>query len=274
VDAVRKATATTKHEPEGGEDVALASLTRTDVLVVGMNPEKVPAGITVQPISPAQRGAWYSLGFMLRGAAAQMLEVQTGEISVGLRALRINDVMSAQVFLSDSLANGAGYCTHLGVPDNFAELVARAGQWAASLDGHGDPGKPCDSACYDCLKDYRNMAYHGLLDWRLAADLLDLLEGHGFDVDKRWADLGHAVMRTFAESFDAEVRGDANLPVATLAERWLISTHPFESADEAGWSDRVAELAAEGRALGAEIVITDHFELLRRPAHVYGRLVE
>jgi DEAD/DEAH box helicase domain-containing protein len=29
----------------------------------------------------------------------------------------------------------------------------------------------CDSSCYDCLQQYRNMNYHGLLDWRLGLSL-------------------------------------------------------------------------------------------------------
>ena len=37
------------------------------------------------------------------------------------------------------------------------------------------------SACYDCLKVYRNMTYHGLLDWRLAITYLKVL----FDPDYR-----------------------------------------------------------------------------------------
>ena len=33
----------------------------------------------------------------------------------------------------------------------------------------------CDSACYLCLKNYGNMRSHGILDWRLALDLANVI---------------------------------------------------------------------------------------------------
>jgi hypothetical protein len=261
------------YDQDAAERVALASVVKTDVLVVGVDPAAIPPGTTVQPITAAQRGAWYSLGFLLRGAAAQLLEVQTDEIDVGLRSLRINNVLTAQVFLSDSLANGAGYCSHLGSQSNFEDLLARAMGWALALESHRNSGKRCDSACYDCLKDYRNMAFHGLLDWRLAADLLDLLNGVAFDPEKRWADLAEQAIGSFAEAFGATLDGAAGKPVAVIGDRWLISAHPFESKDEALLPESLAEAVQSVRRRGGEPILTDHFDLLRRPAQVYGQLV-
>ena len=261
------------YDDETAELVALASLTSTDVLVAGVDLDTLPPGITVQPTTAAQRGAWYSLGFMLRAAAAQMLEVQTDEIQVGLRALRVNHVLTAQVFLSDNLANGAGYCSHLGKPENFEELLARATSWAQSLEGHQNSGKSCDSACYDCLKDYRNMAFHGLLDWRLAADLIDLLTGDTFDPAVRWEGLARDAVQSFALEFSAEGGEAGGMPFAAIGERHLLSVHPFESTDEEGFSEQIAEAVLEIQDGGGEAVLTDHFDLLRRPAHVYGQLI-
>src|SRR5205814_2770833 len=55
------------------QSVALAAVKSTDVLVIGADPAAVPAGTSLAPIGPARRGAWYSLGFILRGAAARLL---------------------------------------------------------------------------------------------------------------------------------------------------------------------------------------------------------
>ena len=46
----------------------------------------------------------------------------------------------------------------------------------------------CDSSCYDCLRDYYNMNYHPILDWRLAYDMLGLLDGSEIAV-ARWRDI-------------------------------------------------------------------------------------
>ena len=35
----------------------------------------------------------------------------------------------------------------------------------------------CDSSCYDCLRDYGNVAVHGLLDWRAGLELAEILSG-------------------------------------------------------------------------------------------------
>ena len=44
-------------------------------------------------------------------------------------------------------------------------------------------GKNCDTSCNDCLRDYRNLAYHGLLDWRLALDMARLVRDPSVTID-------------------------------------------------------------------------------------------
>ena len=36
----------------------------------------------------------------------------------------------------------------------------------------------CDTSCNKCLRDYGNMSYHPLLDWRLAIDMARLACGY------------------------------------------------------------------------------------------------
>src|SRR5262249_47570509 len=120
-------------DPDNEEKVALAAVKSTDVLVLGAADDELPPGLNITPTSPGGRGAWYSLGFLLRGAAARLLEVQTNEIEVGLRTIRLNEAPTAQVFLSDTLANGAGYCTYLGEPENFERLLDESADWMSEL---------------------------------------------------------------------------------------------------------------------------------------------
>ena len=34
--------------------------------------------------------------------------------------------------------------------------------------------KQCTSSCYDCLRNFHNQQYHGIIDWRLGLDLAKL----------------------------------------------------------------------------------------------------
>ena len=251
--------------------VALSSSKRTDVLVIGADEDHLEPGLTLRPDTIARRAAWYSLGFLLRGAAARLLEVRTDEIEVGIRSVLHEGDWRAQVFLSDSLANGAGYCTHLGQPHEFGALLAAAHEWSDQLDVHGPAGKTCDSACYDCLKDYRNMHYHGLLDWRLAVDLLDILRGEPLDVWRRWSDLA----RTGIDEMQALKLERANIggyDVARFDDLHLVPVHPFHDLNDGRWSESLAEVADVIEGEGGTVRFMDVFNLVRRPAWVYGEL--
>jgi Lhr-like helicase len=269
-----------RTDPGRAVHVALSATKSTDVLVIGADTTALPAGISLAPTTPARRGAWYSLGFLLRGAAARLLDVQTNEIEVGLRAVRRDGVLTAQVFLSDSLANGAGYCTHLGEPDVFAELLAEASCWAHELESHTSAGEPCDSACYDCLKDYRNMHFHALLDWRLGADLLDILRSGTFDASQRWSGHGRAIVQEFAGQFEGFTYAEfGGAPAAVDEDICLIAVHPLAERDEARFTEALAEavyearetLRANGHGDGG-VRTDDFFNLLRRPGWSYAAL--
>jgi ATP-dependent helicase YprA (DUF1998 family) len=261
--------------------VALAAGKNTDVLVVGARAEVLPPGYSLAPVTAGRRGAWYSLGFILRGAASRFLDVQTGEIEVGLRSVTRDGMLTAQVFLSDSLANGAGYCTHLGNPGIFKLLLDEAASWASELETHPPHGTPCDSSCYDCLRDFRNMQFHGLLDWRLGCDLVDLIREESLDVEKRWQPRGEAIVRSFASQFDFTFHEIAGYPAAASGGTCVIAVHPLAETDEARWGEELAEAFYEAKDLLAQqghdpeearIRFQDYFNLLRRPGWSYGRL--
>ena len=41
----------------------------------------------------------------------------------------------------------------------------------------------CFLACYDCIKDYSNLFYHDLLNWRLGIDMIYLAQRNGPIID-------------------------------------------------------------------------------------------
>ena len=234
------------HE-EDQEIVALGATHYTDSLFIGIR--DVPVGLDLTPYPEGHKKAgWYSLGFMLREAAARLLDIQSSELNVGLR---VSDVEPPEIFLSDDAANGAGFSTHLAEGDVFQELVLSADEYLAELD---DPEKhDCDTSCYDCLREYYNMAFHPLLDWRLARDMLHLGQTGALDLAP-WHDYEGELAKAVSEEFDGsafplgEMWG-VNIP---SHERLLIVTHPFEDTREAAFGARIAVATAE-----AELRIDD-----------------
>jgi hypothetical protein len=159
---------------------ALAAIGKTDVLTAGI--QIIRPGLCLNPVVPEARAAWYSFGFLVRRAAAVTLDVSDSELDVGLQPVPDPRVPfappSARIFISDTLENGAGYSTHLGKPRVFEKLLR-------FIAGEVDPAKfhgpliadrherTCATSCR-CLREFNNMAYHPVLDWRLGMDMVRL----------------------------------------------------------------------------------------------------
>jgi len=266
-------------EPDTQESVALGASYVTDILL--LRAKVLPEGIDADPFTPSRRGAWYSLGFLLREAAARSLDVQSQELRVGLRVARPAGEVRTEVFLADSLENGAGYCTHLGKPSEFQRVLGEARNFLEELE-RPKHREGCDSSCYDCLRDYYNMAFHPLLDWRLSRDMLDLLEHRAFDVTA-WAATERSLAKSFASDFGgAIIELEGGVMAVDTPSPWplLIVAHPLESDHPNYLTERlaVAYVDAESRAVGESgargIIIDDVFNLLRRPGWVASRIYQ
>ncbi len=148
----------------GPELRALGSVKLTDVMLLGI--EQWPTGLRTSPAGDdglGVRAALYSFGFLLRRAAAVRLDIDERELKVGLRVIRNSaGEIIGQVFLSDSLENGAGYASLLGHPDEAEALLRYVlGQpnptFYDFLVGplHSGPGQStCTTSCPDCLRDF------------------------------------------------------------------------------------------------------------------------
>lgn len=165
--------------------VALLSMRITDTLLVDIG--KLPFGVDPAPQNVEGRAAWYSFAFFLRTAAAALLDVDTNELDAGLRSDVRDGTPIGQAFLCDKLDNGAGYCRWLGEEENFLKLLEQgddqipgsvAAFWMGTFRPSNDESEnhevSCDASCNRCLRDYYNLPYHGLLDWRLSLDMVSL----------------------------------------------------------------------------------------------------
>lgn len=256
--------------------VALAATQVTDVLLVGI--DNPPQGIDLDPRPVSRRGAWYSFGFLLRQAATRNLDVQSAELRVGLRVITAAGEARGQIFLADSLENGAGYATHLGEVGTFREVLREADEylWEKAQANHASL---CDSSCYDCLRDYYNMPYHPLLDWRLARDMLAVAMGREVDLansEPQEARLAKALANDFGGKFvelDGPCRG------VEFDRCLLIVCHPLEDQRLASLPSRLALAVADAEGLGfgaltsKPLYLQDTFDLLRRPGAVAAKLL-
>jgi hypothetical protein len=186
--------------------------------------------------------------------------------------------VTGAAFLADSLANGAGYATYLG--QNPGQLVQAARELAEDFQEHARRTPGCDSSCYRCLRDHSNAAYHALLDWRLAVDLLSL--GTSEPIDYRENDqLGELLTQDFCRDFGWEATSAAGMSVALetafTPNRAMIVTHPLERLHEplaARLADAIQELnsrVADGQTPHVDFAST--YQLVRRPGVVWSRLV-
>lgn len=166
--------------------IALLARRRTDILLV--NIAHWSEGIFADPMTVEGRSAWYSFAFWLRIAASAYLDVDLEELQAGFRTLAQDGRVVGEGFICDSLENGAGYCNFLANPHQFEEVMRQsdidndrsiACRWL-NPQVHG---RNCDTSCNDCLRDYRNLAYHGLLDWRLALDMARLVRDSSVTID-------------------------------------------------------------------------------------------
>ncbi|MCJ2544621.1 C-terminal helicase domain-containing protein [Thermostichus vulcanus] len=166
--------------------IALLARRRTDILLV--NIAQWSEGVFADPMTVEGRAAWYSFAFWLRIAASAYLDIDPQELQAGFRTLAQDGRVVGEGFLCDSLENGAGYCNFLANPHQFEKVMGQsdidnessiAYRWL-NPQAHG---RNCDTSCNDCLRDYRNLAYHGLLDWRLALDMARLVRDPSVTID-------------------------------------------------------------------------------------------
>ncbi|MDJ0412832.1 DEAD/DEAH box helicase [Rhodococcus opacus] len=263
-------------------EVALGSSQQTDLLFVGSYAATLPdAGLRLnlehrrQPSGVSEpwqgrRAAWYSLAFLLRRSAATALDVQPSEFSAGIHVAAPRGRATMWAFLADTLENGAGFSTHLGGQKPFRRLIAAVFQHVDDLR-KPDHADSCSGSCYVCLRDYSNMAYHPLLDWRLAADLLAAISGQSVEPDPG---VTGRILGGWGAAYGARIEpnGVAGRAVIERASgvACLIPRHPLEAYEDGIDGIVTARLATEAAHAQAipgvsTVVVVDTFTLERAP---------
>jgi DEAD/DEAH box helicase domain-containing protein len=254
------------------EPRALASVKPTDVLVFGIR--TWPFGVNASPLRVDGRAALYSLGFLLRRAAAVQLDIDERELKVGLRVTQdATAQIIGQIFISDSLENGAGYSSYFGIPTEAENLLRFvAGQTSPAFYGplvaQAHAGI-CQTSCPDCLRDFSNLSYHNILDWRLGLDLVRLALDSNAQIDfsaPYWQGLDATVAALYFGAMTGWQRLTYNgLEAGRRGNQVEIITHPLWSLDPSHFVLQLAAANTQALADGCQVTLKSIFEILRRP---------
>lgn len=255
------------------EQIGIAAGKTTDVL--RFRPASVPPGLNLDPVHSkgGVKAAIYSAAFLLRATAAEILDIDPEEIEIcNFQRSEINGTHVGDIALSDRLANGAGFVRW--IHGNWRRIL----QEILSPTPGSFPGqvvsashRSCDSACYDCLKVFRNMVYHGLLDWRLGMAYLNIIQdprySSGLDGQftapelDGWLDSAARECSKFASQFNYHYRTWGRLPGFEAGSRVVLIVHPlWDIGDPQGILAEAIEAAR-----GSSVQYMDTFNLLRRP---------
>jgi len=251
--------------------VAISAARRTDILTLSIN--NMPLGINLNPQSGMIRGAWASLGYILKKQAMHQLDIGTNEIEVGVHGVKRGSKVSGEIFLADSLENGAGYCKW--IDDHLKDFLEDTHRGFQEYFGHSTAdGESCDSSCYLCIRDYGNSHWHSVLDWMSGFDLLDLLTGkelnYSRSMESMQSRLG-ALMRDISSTGTIEQNEYREIPYLHSPEGAVVGiVHDFEDlSSNEGYSTRINEFKTEFPTAS----LFHRFDLIRTPGEIIGEWI-
>jgi hypothetical protein len=191
-----------------------------------------------------------------------------------------------EIVLNDQLPNGAGFVAW--VAEHWptvlqAALNPQTDGFARTMqsDTHRER---CDSSCPDCLRHYRNMTYHGLLDWRLGLAAVRLLSDPAYQCGLApnttfpeisgpghlsWFTTAEGLRNAFCAAFGhCQPQPFGPLPGFILNGREVLVVHPLW--DPAAPHGILAEALAH--CTMPEPLFIDTFNIPRRMSATYQRL--
>lgn len=263
---------------------------------------RIPAGLQLlrppQPggavslLTPGFRAAALSASFLIVNyASRELLDIDPEEIEIlEPRVQLLTDGRFVPVLqMADLLVNGSGLCDRLNQPGASGEPIVLEVMRALISNRGASPLKEllepshrseCLLGCYRCLHRYGNQAYHGLLDWRLGLDAIQLFLDGDYDAGlngdfsppsmEDWRENALKLAHEAASLYSTEVRVARGVPIVGIgSESWAAVIHPF-------WDrDAVIEGNPDIEALyidGQSVALTSTFELSRRMGEVIAGL--
>ena len=200
------------------ETIHLAAQKITNVIT--LSPANRVEGLILEPFhcvnnrldfrTQGVRAAYYTLSFLIQRAIASKLDIDPTEIDVVEVLSKTGNL--GEVCLADEKINGSGF-----VADFFLNFLDYKDRILNGTDLYfkqmlsDEHIKECDSSCYKCLKSYKNMPYHGLLDWRLGIALFRIMCDNRYKAGadgkldtpelKGWPELAETLLNSLNEGF-------------------------------------------------------------------------
>jgi DEAD/DEAH box helicase domain-containing protein len=205
--------------PEAGFFVAAPRVTDSLAFTI----KSIPQGLSLlsdptldspYPTRTGFRAGAISACFLLVHAAATELDVAPEEFEV-LEPSLWGTTKKPLLQICDYHMNGAGFCQRLNAARGREPLAIELMRRVVAV-AHGTPlegqmtdhALACDQACYRCLCRFGNQPYHGLLDWRLGLDVLNLFLDSKFSAGLRADDYSTPGLRDWprlVEHYSTEV---------------------------------------------------------------------
>ena len=241
------------------------------------------------------KGAFYSASFLLQRTLANDLDIDPEEIEIAAiesyslpEKNGITDRKSASIILTDELPNGSGFVQQLFDKfDKYLNLCVNPDE-KDSYNYSVINNKECFDASYTDLKNYRNMNFHPLLDWRLAVGLLRIFSDPNYLSGLKQEDYNYPELTEWLE-FSESLANDMTKYFKNIKYKQFEKLHGFCVADTSNviithpfWNYSVNQPNEEPNILtsamadaGLEnLYFVDTFNLHRRPGYCYGKLIE
>jgi DEAD/DEAH box helicase domain-containing protein len=229
----------------------------------------------------ASVSAYVSFAEAFRNACKIYLAIDAEEFVVGYqkKKAKISDLSTAQLFLADSHANGAGYSVEIAASDSFTEVL-RLLETDYEAKWTGTSHKQCTTSCPDCLRSYNNRSNHNLLDWRLALDVAAIIQGRNLRLDL-WQESSHNLAKSLAGVKDLglnlECKEVLGWPVLRNLDngRGVALVHPLWIQNRDFYGPLAAELSemATGDLGLSEIHLSSIYKYNRSPYSVIKDLI-
>lgn len=281
------------------EDIQLAAQKITNVIT--LSPMTAVDGLVLEPFhcneegkldfrTQGVRAAYYTLSFLIQRAIASRLDVDPTEIDVVevlSKAGRLGEVC-----LADEKINGSGFVADFynHFPEYSNRILKGEDMYFKQMLSN-EHIHDCDSSCYKCLKTYRNMPYHGLLDWRLGIALFRVMVDSSykagadgiFDYPELfgWCDaakdrlvaLNEGFYRTKPFELEITSSGIPFLYDTSGVRKPIFATHPLWAGvrETEVLADAIleAEVLLNTTLSENNVIVIDTFNLLRRTSNCY-----
>lgn len=222
-------------------------------------------------LAEGKRAAWYSLAFLLRKVASTFLDVEPLDLDAGILSTHVEGKPATFAFITDTVENGAGFSTRIASPEIFDDFLIKIEEY---IERNLEPEvhkSECKGSCYGCLRDYQNMRFHPLLDWKLGVDLFNLIRKRKIgdylgDIKK--------VAEIWASSYSGSiemVEGNPCIKVKvgrSAPTIYILPHHPLEDTTKESGNNRLKMVLEVLSNKGERVHLVDTFTMERTPSLV------